>query len=359
MFRRSMDIGLCYTMTCPLTCSHCITESSPQVKGKMDFEKAKDYIRAIRLFSSRLCFTGGESLLYHSEIVQLLQLCTDIGLNTSLVSGAGWVKNLEDTRTKVAALAAAGLQTLAISWDIYHQESNVLPRSRMLAQAALDAGIFVIVRGVLPVGGDETVTERAFEGIPVNYFHSKPIKLGRAAKLPIEHFEHFSSPPIGACTIVYSIQVNQNGVAYACCGPGYFSEPHSPLVLGDTNTEPLEDILERAANDPILEVLSLVGPYGLYQLLHQSGKGYLYKDRASYTGMCDLCMDLTNSVEIIAAIREQLKQDEGQALVTAARVMMEKKNWPKRQEYYTKVYGRPLEGMWENTPAAPALASRS
>jgi hypothetical protein len=93
-------------------------------------------------------------------------------------------------------------------------------------------------------------------------------------------------------------------------------------VLGNAEEEPLEQILERAVHDPILEVISLLGPYGLYLLLKQSEARDLYQERSSYSTVCDLCLDLTNSMEIIAAVREHMTDSRAQALLTAARMLV-------------------------------------
>ena len=100
-----------------------------------------------------------------------------------------------------------------------------------------------------------------------------------------------------------------------------YSTESSPLVLGNAESEPLGDILARAIRDPILEVISLVGPYGLYHLVqHQCSDRNTYRARASYTGLCELCLEITNVPELVAIVRDRLCDHEAQALVAAARM---------------------------------------
>jgi hypothetical protein len=46
----------------------------------------------------------------------------------------------------------------------------------------------------------------------------------------------------------------------------------------------------------------------------------VFHERAKYFGICDLCLDITNSPELIAVIRKRLHDFDAQALVAAARL---------------------------------------
>jgi hypothetical protein len=85
--------------------------------------------------------------------------------------------------------------------------------------------------------------------------------------------------------------------------------------------EPLEAILDRAARDPILEVISLLGPYGLYQLLqkHPDGPGP-FRTRPLYRGICDLCLDITDLPELVERARAGLGDPGFQRSLAAARL---------------------------------------
>jgi len=51
---RYATIGLLYTRTCPLSCRHCIIESSPKAQEKMSQSLASEYIKVIPQFSDQL-----------------------------------------------------------------------------------------------------------------------------------------------------------------------------------------------------------------------------------------------------------------------------------------------------------------
>jgi hypothetical protein len=132
--------------------------------------------------------------------------------------------------------------------------------------------------------------------------------------------------------------IEPDGTVYACCGPSYYSAKSSFLRLGNTNVEPLENILHRAAHDPIFEVILNTGPYGLYQLLKEHPLGQKsFKKRRAYTGICELCMDITNDPELINALRERLSEGEMLPFLVASRMWMEKKLLPELRKRQTRM----------------------
>jgi hypothetical protein len=150
--------------------------------------------------------------------------------------------------------------------------------------------------------------------------------LGAARKLPEDHFRYSELPPRGRCKVALSTVIEPDGNVYACCGPSRFSDKSSPLVLGNVEVEPLDEILSRGAQDPLLRALELIGPFGLLELLKKHTEASeLIKLRPRYTGMCELCMDLTDSLTAVAAIRSRLTDRDAQALLTAAAL------WVKRE----------------------------
>lgn len=322
-------VGLLYTRTCPLTCAHCIIESSPKADGKMQLQAALDMLPVIGRYARTVCFTGGEPLLYYNEIVELVEAAKALGLNTSLVSGAGWVRKREIAEQRVARLRLAGLDKLCISADRYHEAHSPVDRAHLLSEIAQRLGITVVVRGVLAATQTSCGEKQRFAPGSIPYDPVSLVRLGAARSLPDDHFRHSEAPPRGRCKVALSPVVEPDGFVYACCGPSRYSAKSSPLVLGNVNEESLDTILRRGLDDPILKALKLVGPFGLLELLnsHPATKN-LVKLRPSYTGMCELCLDMTDSLSVVAAIRSRLPHNDAQALLTAASLWFDKQSTP-------------------------------
>lgn len=248
-----------------------------------------------------------------------------MGLEVSVVTGAGWVKNSAMAEERIRELAAAGIGYLAISWDAYHEEFAPRENALSLAEAGCRVGMAVELRSVSAPGGSAEY-HRPFAHLPVRLDSGPPVKLGAAANLPDADFQWHDTPRSGVCDVVLRPVIEPDGMVYACCGPGHFSRRPSPLVLGNAEEEPLEQILARGANDPVLEAISLIGPHGLYRLLETAEAGKSGLDvRSRYTGICELCLDINGNPAAVGELRKRLEDTDAQILLAAARMWAERR----------------------------------
>ncbi len=317
-------VGLIYTRKCPLACAHCIISSSPRENEKMTPEMALSYIKVVPKYSNGVCFTGGEPMLYYNEILPLIREAKKIGLGVSLVTGAGWVSLNKPhiARERIFGLKEAGVDTLCVSWDAYHEEFSSPENALLVLELAREAGIKrVFSRGVMAATGAVSRIVEKLVKIDVPYERVQVLRLGTAATLPEEHFRFTEELPAGRCGIVRSPAIEPDGTVYACCGPSRNGKKESALVLGNTNDEDIDSIFHRAVNDPILQAINDIGPYGLYQLIENDPDLHdILPPRARYTGMCELCLDLMDLPEIVGRLRQRLDKDENRILMLAARM---------------------------------------
>lgn len=313
--------GLLYTRTCPLSCSHCIIESSPKATGKMTPEIASEYIKIVPKYSDQLCFTGGEPLLYYNEILPLIRQARELGLLVSLVTGGGWVSanKPEIARERIRSLKEAGLNTLLISWDDYHEEYSPQENVMLLLELSKEYDLPAYVRGVMPAFGVNPRIEQKLVNINVRYQKINVVRLGNAASLPEEHFQFVDMPRAGGCGTIFQPVIEPDGFVYACCGPSRSSKRSSPLVLGNTFEEDLDSILHRAVNDPVLEAIGTIGPYGLYSLMkNDPSMRDILPVREKYSGVCELCLDMGNVPELIQMLRERMNEHDIKVMLSAA-----------------------------------------
>lgn len=309
-------VGLLYTRTCPLACRHCLTESSPRARGKMRYEEARKHLVGIAAHCRSVSFTGGEPLLYASEIADLVRAASALGLRTNVVTGAGWIHAARSVPAVVRRLADAGLKRMTISWDEFHAEQTPVENALELARAAKSESIEVRLNVAVAKEAEATRLAADLAPLGVEVTALPLLRLGSAVELPPHRFQRLVTPPAGACRVVLKPLVDVDGTVYACSGPSLHSRRPSPLVLGDANAEPLADVLERARHDPLLEAISLVGPGGLYRLLEEDAP----PARDAYFGVCELCLQITDLPEVVAALRRRLSRAEAKRLLTAARL---------------------------------------
>lgn len=324
-------IGLSYTRTCPVACRHCITESSPYTFGKMIPEEATHYIRSSKEAElAGICFTGGEPFIYYSEILPLVGFANQLGLDTTIMTSGIWATSSQRTINMIEELAQLGLKSLGLSWGPFHQEFIPLERPLRAARIALEHGINVSVRTVIAAGQSGERFQEAFESVPGIQLERpcSVTKLGRATSLPDHAFQRIETPPEGFCYSLTLPVIDYDGLVYACCGPSLHSQRPSPLVLGNAKDEALARILQRAKNDPLLECIAFWGPYGLYTLLRDSGHERLCQLRDYYTSICELCLDLTGSPEVMSIAQRLLQMPPLRRRLAATGLVFSKRIYP-------------------------------
>jgi len=285
---------------------------------------ASEYIKVIPKYSDQLCFTGGEPLLYYNEIVPLIRQGKELGLRVSLVTGAGWVNTAKPhiARERIFGIKQAGLDSLVVSWDSYHEEFSPPENALLLLELAAEVGLSVQVRGVMSSSGPSPRIEQTLVNINVNYQKVKLLRLGSAARLPEDHFIFGDIPRTGGCANIMQPVIEPNGQVYACCGPSRNSKnASSPLILGNTNNESLESIFHRAVRDPLLEAIATVGPHSLFNLVkNDPSLSDILPVRSRYTGICELCLDMNDLPAVVERLRERLSETGVSKVLTATRL---------------------------------------
>ena len=106
--------------------------------------------------------------------------------------------------------------------------------------------------------------------------------------------------------------------------------PRTKLVCGDTMNYWIKDHAENLArvlksldglliNDTEAKLLAREGN------LVVAAQKILGKRRAGYSTICDLCLDVTNGEDLVAAVMDRLQDHDAQTLLTAARLWHNKK----------------------------------
>jgi hypothetical protein len=308
-------LGLAYTETCLFACDHCIREASPSRSGKMHIRDAKGYIRsADEIGIPSVGITGGEPFLFFPEILKLVEFASGLGMETSVITSGYWAADPARAGEMLSKLAEKGLDVLGVSWDEFHERHVPVSFLYRLADLCSRLGL----RMVLNVCRS-TRTRMNHEDIKAKVHEQNLVPLGRASSLPDDLFLQYEEPPSGSCGNLLNPMVDWNGEIFACCGPGRFSSPTSPLRLGNANDSRLRETLLKAAEDPILGAIHVWGPYGLWRLLEDEGHNQLYTPKERYLGgICMFCLDLLDQSEVVAILRRKLRSPETKRRLEAA-----------------------------------------
>ncbi len=134
----SMKLAFYFTLACTARCAHCVTSASPKVSRKMSLEEARRVVEqtAAAPDFKAIVFTGGENLIHKAEMLELVRLCTRLGLRSEIITNAFWGTSRRVARAMVEPVVEAGAGGFRISIDRFHL-SYVPARSVRTALEAL------------------------------------------------------------------------------------------------------------------------------------------------------------------------------------------------------------------------------
>ena len=352
------------TSRCTARCRHCSMSSSPDREEVLSLEELEHIIRQIfaELTPKAIVFSGGESTLLGQDLHAALRLCKTLGPDTTtrLVTNAFWATSEAAARETLSALRDAGLEEINISSDDYHLPFISLQKVRWAFGAALELGFATVALSnaygpeswLTPerlndvFGGGELKMRFDASGRSIAHVHEEGEtlvmlsnaelqRLGRTgdalarSELPTDVDLEGLADQIGGCPwVLRSPAVSASGHFVSCCG---FEVDHNPILdYGDLAEEPLGEILDRADDDLITNMIAFLGPVRIRRLLGELAPGETSFPAETYRSYCEVCTDLVS----IEQNREALYRHQSAFVdvVTAAR------RWV--QENYTDADGR-------------------
>lgn len=167
-------------------------------------------------------FTGGEPFLYYDEMLQTAEYAKKAGLSSTVNTNGFWGRDPETWGPRLAQLKEAGVETIAISSDRFHQEyvplKDAVSAVRLCKKAGISAAIMMIT---VPGTTDQDMeTMRAELGedlkdVPVS--PSSLLPAGKAASLDENCFRKLDDPANALCTFDGSLHISYDGHVYMCC----------------------------------------------------------------------------------------------------------------------------------------------
>ncbi|MGW8317667.1 MAG: radical SAM protein [Candidatus Promineifilaceae bacterium] len=266
------------TYTCNYECDHCFVWGSPWQTGTFTLAQLDDVFRQAKEVGTirEIYFEGGEAFLYYPILVEGVSRAKKLGFATGIVSNGYWATQVEDAWHWLQPLAAAGLNSLDISYDTYHGQEiasgEVHPALAAAKELFLSSGSISVDP---PVGfRDPAETE---PGLPLT--GGGVMFRGRAAAvltegLPRQPWTSLRSCPYENLSEPGRLHLDPFGNLHLCQG----------LIVGNLFEQPLKQILAEYEPErhPIAGPLLAGGPAQLvedYELDHEAG----------YVDACHLC----------------------------------------------------------------------
>jgi pyruvate-formate lyase-activating enzyme len=313
------QVAIMVTRRCNMTCAHCSVESGPKTAGpEPDEETLVGWVRQAAAAGVRAVrVTGGEPMLRPKVVLRVLRECRRLGVEGAMTTNGFWGRTPYEARRQLRALQRAGLTRLVVSYDTYHADFQGAGPVRHIAAAARALGVPLSVTMVRSTGDPPDLIEilhrtQTDTGARVRVYDLQPVGRGRDLAPP------GAADTEGFCAASAFPAIANDGRVMACNGPAYFERPSSPLVLGSLADTPLETLIARHEQDPILDTIRTKGPAGLRDELARMAGFDAFPRRQGYRGICDLCHEITRDERAVAALRERLARPDLAAARRAA-----------------------------------------
>lgn len=303
-----------FARTCNIACRHCGIESAPWNKSKMRLEEARRYVveAAGIPHLAKVTFTGGEPFLFQKEHLELVELCSSLGLETRVVTNGFWAKDLERGLELLSRFRAAGLSELNFSADKFHLEFmeagvlvNALECARRLGYArivsfvtndtssdalSLLSEMYGLPREELDDLRHYGKSREAIEAVKddkILVHAGGLIGLGRAAEHPDElrHFPVDSFPRETCGEVVNRPVIYPDGDFQACCCAG---GKIGTFTVGNLKQYALGELYARMEERAHYDFINTHGPLELFRAVRRARPEL---PRAmQYTSVCEMCV---------------------------------------------------------------------
>ncbi|MCC6994178.1 MAG: radical SAM protein [Deltaproteobacteria bacterium] len=302
--------------------------SSPERSETLSWEQIKDVLEQAFHECRQLqvvIFAGGEPMLLGDTLLEAIKLCKQRGALTRIVTNAYWATTRAHARFKLQELKDAGLDEVNVSTDDYHlpfipldavkhayEEALALEFSAVVLANCFGPETTLTPERVKAEVGDppdmqlrfsddgDLIQKRAHRGKSLILLsNSRVQRLGRgnqqlsASELgPTNPDLDQLGEQVGGCPwAIKSAAISAKGHFVSCCG---FEVEDNPILdYGDLAKTPLAELLDKADNDLVTNMIAIIGPIRIMRMLQQ-----ICPDEVSFPGsyrsFCEVCSDLVS-----------------------------------------------------------------
>lgn len=278
-------IHLLLTYKCNAACEHCFLSCAPGRGGVVSLEETRKYVAdaARARYINHFFIEGGEPFLYPELLRDTLAEIAGAGYWLGVLTNGFWAVSDEKARAALEPLVEAGLGSLGISTDAWHERFVPVERAERAARVAQELGIDADLMVCSGGAGGATVIDRlklhGFEA-----YASPVICRGRASTSAECRVKKHKWSKLTKCSATFGggsrVHLGPEGQIHLCQG----------LLLGrDARRAPLDEIFAdfRVEEHLLCRALSKGGPAALARLAMEHG--FVPEER--YADGCQLCFE--------------------------------------------------------------------
>jgi len=288
-----------YSTRCNIRCEHCVAAENLPAGRKMDHDKAKEIIGEMAQAGvGGISFSAGEPFLYLNEIAELVELCSQIGIYTRIVTNSFWAKTVESSDHLVSGLKKNGLCQLRLSYSRWHQKN--ISRNNVLnaAHSCQKIGLDYFISFVTDFSKEDDQHEQFLRNHGLMFFPEPVIYAGRAESFKRRRI--LTDYQVNCCDMNPYLTPDLD--MYACCDAGSHFPETNFFYLGNLNDNTLEQVFVKSETDRLYKLIRTMGITNI-----ASFTGMKSREIITYT-KCELCRELFNSSETLTKLQTEVSQ---------------------------------------------------
>jgi MoaA/NifB/PqqE/SkfB family radical SAM enzyme len=288
-----------YSTRCNIRCDHCVATADIPAGRTMDHTKAKELIAALAQAGvGGISFSAGEPFLYFQEMVELVNLCRQLGIYTRIVTNSFWAGTGEAAARLLAELRDNGLCQLRLSYSRWHQQhvsrDNVVHAARGCRQLGLD----YFISFVTDFSAEDEPYEQFLRDRDLRFFPEPVIYAGRAESFPRRIIR--TDYQANCCDMNPYLTPDLD--LYGCCDAGRHFPATNFFYLGNLQEQSPAELFGKSEKDPLFDLIRTMGITNIASFAGMAGREII-----SYS-KCELCRQLFNSPATLARLRAETLQ---------------------------------------------------
>ncbi|MCP3940357.1 MAG: radical SAM protein [Desulfobacteraceae bacterium] len=290
-----------YSTRCNIKCEHCVAVQDIPDTRKMDHTRARKIIvEMAQAGVGGISFSAGEPFLYFNEMVDLVKLCSQMGIYTRIVTNSFWARTPESSDNFILKLKENGLCQLRLSYSRWHQKNvnrnNVLNAARSCRKIGLNYFISFVTDFFM----EDDPYEQFLRDNDLIFFPEPVIYSGRAASFKPRNI--LTDYQANCCEMNPYLTPDLD--MYACCDAGSHFSKTSFFYLGNLNNNTMEQLFTKTETDRLYGFIRTMGITNIASFLGMKARRIITHSK------CGLCQKLFNSPETLARLRAEVSQLE-------------------------------------------------
>lgn len=280
-------LHLLLTYKCNARCGHCFLNAGPEHRDVMPQALGLSLIDQASQMPSvnHLFIEGGEPFLFPELVKQLVKHASDRGLWIGALTNGFWALDPDKAKAVLAPMVEAGLQSLSISTDAWHERFVPVERVKIAAAAARDLELDADVMFCQSPDFEYTNLENLQDLVGATEVHAGGIVCRGRAATDVCVNGNLDWQSLSVCRENLAspgrVHIGPNGEIHLCQG----------LLLGPSaKSEPLEKIFAgyKPESHPIVAKLLAGGPASLARYANARG----WRPAPGYVDACQLCYEV-------------------------------------------------------------------